>query len=87
MKIICNKFFITYAKFYFIIQNYCKAQVNLNPRLIGYFPLDGNANDVSGSGNNYTWSPSTGLNTTTGALVLCNTISTTTYTVKKEILL
>jgi len=36
---------------------------------------------ASGGSNSFTWSPATGLNTTTGATVTANPASTTTYTV------
>ncbi|HYD22900.1 MAG TPA: GEVED domain-containing protein, partial [Flavipsychrobacter sp.] len=40
-----------------------------------------NTISVSGTGSSYSWSPSTGLNTTSGSTVVASPSSTTTYTV------
>jgi PKD repeat protein len=42
----------------------------------------GNSSTLTANGaNTYTWSPATGLNTTTGAIVIASPLTTTTYTV------
>lgn len=46
--------------------------------------IGGNTNLSASGGTSYTWSPSTGLSSTTGSTVIANPTSTTTYTVEIE---
>lgn len=63
--------------------------VTINPLpLISFSPTDpticlGDSKTLTASGaSTYTWSPATGLNTTTGAVVVASPTSTTTYLIK-----
>ncbi len=58
----------------------CNSTLSLNPTSSTI--CNGSNVSITASGNNtYSWSPSTGLNATTGATVTANPTTTTTYTV------